>query len=94
VALLTGSVSGDILTRWRRQGLSLKSPERGAVVMGNPIFREGEETLRSISEEVHTPLYLPPYSPGLNPIAEKRGLRLKRTGEYLALSSGLEPYGA
>ena len=39
--------------------------------MDNASFHKGEETRRLIEEQGHTLLYLPPYSPDLNPIEKK-----------------------
>jgi transposase len=46
-------------------------PERSIVVMDNASFHKGKDMQKIIEDAGHTLLYLPPYSPDLNPIEKK-----------------------
>ena len=46
-------------------------PEKTVIVMDNATFHKGEEMQRLLQDSGHTLLYLPPYSPDLNPIEKK-----------------------
>jgi transposase len=71
VVLLTGSVNTEVFTCWMQQDLLPKLPQNSVVVMDNASFHKGAEMQNSIATAGHTLLYLPPYSPDLNPIEKK-----------------------
>ena len=84
--LLTASLFGttintDVFNAWMRQDLMPKLPKSSVVVMDNATFHKGAEMVKALEDAGHTLLYLPPYSPDLNPIekkwAEVKALRRK-----------------
>jgi transposase len=46
-------------------------PAHSIIVMDNASFHKGQEMQKIIEDAGHTLLYLPPYSPDLNPIEKK-----------------------
>jgi transposase len=60
VGLFNTSINTEIFDAWVIQDLIPKLPPQSVVVMDNATFHQG-----------HTLLYLPPYSPDLNPIEHK-----------------------
>lgn len=71
IVLLNGSVNTQVFTCWVQQDLIPKLPVSSVIVMDNASFHKGEEMRNSIINAGHTLLYLPPYSPDLNPIEKK-----------------------
>ena len=71
VGLLQGSVNTDAFTCWVLQILLPNLFEKSVIVMDNASFHKGEEMQAAIKNSGHTLLYLPPYSPDLNPIEKK-----------------------
>lgn len=71
VGLLTGSVNTEVFTCWVDKILLPSIPEKSVIVMDNATFHKGKEMQLLIQEAGHTVLYLPPYSPDLNPIEKK-----------------------
>lgn len=71
VGLLLGSVNTEVFTCWIKYDLLPKLPKNSVIVMDNASFHKGEEMQNVIAESGHTLLYLPPYSPDLNPIEKK-----------------------
>ena len=75
-ALLTVSLFGTtintaIFDAWVEQDLIPKLPKNSVVVMDNATFHKGSEMMKALQSAGHTLLYLPPYSPDLNPIEKK-----------------------
>jgi len=75
--LLTGSVNTEIFTCWVQQALLPQLPPNSVIVMDNASFHKGLDMQNSIKASGHTLLYLPPYSPDLNPI-EKKWAQIKK----------------
>ncbi|NRA88944.1 MAG: transposase [Rhizobiales bacterium] len=48
-----------------------KLPEKAVIVMDNASFHKRQDTREAIVRAGHTLLFLPPYSPDLNPIEQK-----------------------
>jgi transposase len=71
VSLFQANVNTQIFTAWVKQDLIPKLPPRSVIVMDNAAFHKGAEMKEAIEKEGHTLLYLPPYSPDLNPIERK-----------------------
>lgn len=46
------------------------------VIMDNATFHKGADMVKALESASHTLLYLPPYSPNLNPI-EKKWVQMK-----------------
>lgn len=82
VALFNTNVNADVFTAWLEQDLIPKLPKNAVLVMDNATFHKRNDTLQAIEKAGHTPLFLPPYAPDLNPIEQKwaqaKALRRKR----------------
>lgn len=71
IGLLTGSVNTAVFTCWVEKFLLPNIPEDCVIVMDNATFHKGADMQQLIAGSGHTLLYLPPYSPDLNPIEKK-----------------------
>jgi len=71
VSMFESTINTDIYTAWVEQDLLAKLPPESVVVMDNATFHKGSAMKRMIEEAGHILLYLPPYSPDLNPIENK-----------------------
>jgi len=71
VGLFTTNVNADVFTAWLTQDLIPKLPDNAVRVMDNATFHKRSDTLKAIHDARHTALFLPPYSPDLNPIEQK-----------------------
>jgi transposase len=71
VGLLIGSVNTEVFTCWVQEILLPTLPANSVIVMDNATFHKGQEMQKLIADSGHTLLYLPPYSPDLNPIEKK-----------------------
>ena len=71
VSLFQTNVNTEIFNTWILQDLLPKLPPRSVVVMDNASFHKGKMMKKAIEDAGHTLLYLPPYSPDLNPIEKK-----------------------
>lgn len=69
-----GSTDATVFNAWLKDFLLPKIiNQKKVIIMDNAAFHKNIKTTRLIEEEGHTLLYLPPYSPDLNPIERKRG---------------------
>ena len=71
LALFQTTINTRIFTAWVMQDLLPQLPEKSVVIMDNASFHKGETMQKALKEAGHTLLYLPPYSPDLNPIEHK-----------------------
>lgn len=71
VMLLSGTIDAQVFTSWVKEDLIPKLPPKSVIVMDNATFHKGAEMKLSIERAGHTLLYLPTYSPDLNPIENK-----------------------
>ena len=71
VSLFGANINTAIFTAWVKQDLLPKLPPQSVIVMDNASFHKGSEMKEAIETAGHTLLYLPPYSPDLNPIEKK-----------------------
>ena len=62
------SVNSDVFHAWITQALIPELPARSVVVMDNATFHKRQDILGALKEAGHIVLWLPPYSPDLNPI--------------------------
>lgn len=85
VMLLSGTVNTQVFTSWVKEDLIPKLPPKSVLVMDNATFHKGVEMKLTIAKAGHTLLYLPPYSPDLNPI-ENKWAESKHTRRTLACS--------
>lgn len=78
VSLFHTTVNTAVFNAWIIQDLLPKLPENSVVIMDNATFHKGVDMVKALQAEGHTLLYLPPYSPDLNPI-EKKWAQVKAT---------------
>jgi transposase len=71
VGLFPTNVNADIFTAWVVQDLLPKLPPKAVIVMDNATFHKRQDTQDMIRKAGHSLLFLPPYSPDLNPIEQK-----------------------
>jgi transposase len=71
VCLFETTIDSDIFFAWLTQDLILKLPKESVVVMDNATFHKRNDMHEALETAGHTLLYLPPYSPDLNPIEHK-----------------------
>lgn len=77
VILFSSTINTQIFDAWVIQDLIPKLPSKSVVVMDNAAFHKGAEMIKALENAGHILLYLPPYSPDLNPI-EKKWAQAKR----------------
>lgn len=71
VSLFETTINTDIFNAWVEKDLIPKLPSESVVIMDNASFHKGEEMKEALKKEGHLLLYLPTYSPDLNPIEKK-----------------------
>jgi len=71
VSLFDGPINGDIFESWLQQDLIPKLPLQSVVIMDNAAFHKRAATHELLNKAGHTLMFLPPYSPDLNPIEHK-----------------------
>lgn len=76
VCLFKGSINGQVFHSFIEEDLIPKLSEKTVIVMDNASFHKGEAVRNAIKQAGHILLFLPPYSPDLNPI-EKKWAQLK-----------------
>ena len=69
VCLFDTNINSDIFYDWLSQNLKL--PQKSVVVMDNATFHGRSDIKYALVKAKHTLVYLPPYSPDLNPIEHK-----------------------
>lgn len=86
VSLVEGSTNTSVFYAWLTQDLLPKLKESCAIVMDNASFHKNDKIKQAIEEQNHTLVWLPPYSPDLNPI-EKGWAWVKRLRRKLRIKS-------
>jgi transposase len=71
VSLFDTNIDSDIFFEWLKKDLIPKLPKESIIVMDNATFHKRKDMQEIIQENNHTLIYLPPYSPDLNPIEHK-----------------------
>lgn len=71
VSLFQTNVNTEIFSSWVAQDLIPKLLPKSVVIMDNASFHKGTSMQNALEDAGHTLLYLPPYSPDLNPIEKK-----------------------
>lgn len=71
VGLFNHSIDKESFKAWMEQLLIPALPKNSVVVMDNAAFHKSEEISNLLKENGHRILWLPPYSPDLNPIEHK-----------------------
>ena len=71
VSLFDQNINTVVFNSWVSQDLIPKLPTKSIIVMDNATFHKNKLLQNEIKEAGHILLYLPPYSPDLNPIEQK-----------------------
>ena len=71
IGLFKANINADIFTAWVQQDLLPKLPPNSVIVMDNATFHKRSDTQALIQKAGHRLIFLPPYSPDLNPIEQK-----------------------
>lgn len=71
VGLFEGNINADVFYSWVTQELLESLDEKTVIVMDNATFHKRDDTRKAIESSGHILLFLPPYSPDLNPIEKK-----------------------
>lgn len=71
VGLFNTTINTAIFDAWVIQDLLAKLPANSVVVLDNASFHQGKAMKEALENAGHVLLYLPPYSPDLNPIEKK-----------------------
>ena len=71
VCLFDGNINSDIFHAWVTQELLHDLPQKAVIVLDNASFHKRADTIEAIEKKGHRLLFLPPYSPDLNPIEKK-----------------------
>lgn len=93
VSLFHSTINMKIFTAWVKEDLIPKLPSSSVVIMDNATFHKGQDMKKALLEAGHCLLYLPPYSPDLNPIehkwAQAKALRRKNNCKIEELFTNL-----
>jgi transposase len=71
ISLFETNINTEIFDSWVLHDLIPKLPQNSVVVMDNASFHKGVSMQKAFKNAGHQLLYLPPYSPDLNPIEKK-----------------------
>jgi len=71
VCLFECNINSDVFHAWIMQDLIPQLPPNSVLVLDNATFHKRMDARQAISDAGHTLLFLPPYSPDLNPIEHK-----------------------
>ena len=69
--VVQGNVDSDVFHAWVTQELLRYVPEKSVIIMDNATFHKRADTQEAILSDGHELIFLPPYSPHLNPIEHK-----------------------
>ena len=89
VGLFECSIDGDVFQTWIEQILLPELPKNSVVVMDNATFHKRQAIITLLNQHGHSVLWLPPYSPDLNPI-EKTWAHIKALRRKLRLNDVAE----
>ncbi|MDR2928480.1 MAG: transposase [Cytophagaceae bacterium] len=82
IYLFEGNINADIFHAWTADRLIPSLPESSVIVMDNAAFHQRADTLKAIRTKGYDVLFVPTYSPDLNPIEKKwaqaKNIRKKR----------------
>lgn len=81
VSLWECSIDSDVFHTWMSVNLIPKLPKNAVLILDNASFHKRKDTQMLLESHGHTLLFLPPYSPDLNPIehtwAQLKAIRRK-----------------
>lgn len=84
--LFTGSCTTRVFNQWLKDELCAHLDSKTVVVMDNAIFHKSRKTRELIESTGAVLLYLPPYSPDLNPIEHCFGTMKRKRSHHPHLS--------
>lgn len=87
--LFEGSTNAEWFNAWLEQHLFQELPPHAILIMDNAAFHKTAKTRELIEQAGHTLLYLPPYSPDLNPIEQDFAI-MKRRRQYAPAETPLD----
>ena len=64
-------INADVFHAWLTQELLPNMPSNSVIVLDNATFHKRNDALEAIEQAGHTVVFLPPYSPDLNPREKK-----------------------
>lgn len=85
VCLFNSNINSDVFYAWLTKDLLPKIPSKSVIVMDNATFHKRKDMIKAIENQGHILLFLPPYSPDLNPI-EKKWAQVKSIRKKLKCS--------
>ena len=71
VGLFCSNINSDIFYAWIKQDLLPQLTEKSVIIMDNAKFHKRADIQKVIHDSKHTLMFLPKYSPDLNPIEQK-----------------------
>lgn len=71
VGLFQTNINTLVFNTWVKEDLIPKLPPQSVVILDNATFHKSPDMKKALDDAGHTLLYLPPYSPDLNPIEKK-----------------------
>ena len=91
IAPLTYRYSTDtqLFNTWLENGLIPVLPEKSVIIMDNARFHKSDKTRNIIEQHGHTLLFLPAYSPDLNPIEQYWATLKAKIKKYISDHSDL-----
>ena len=87
--LFEGATNASLFNKWLRDCLFKELPEEATIVMDNAAFHKTTRTKELFETSPFNLLYLPPYSPDLNPI-EKDFAILKKKRQFMPQGASLD----
>ena len=76
-------MNSDVFYFWVKEFLIPELPKQSIVVMDNATFHKRSDTQELLEQHGHHILWLPPYSPDLNPIEKMWAWVKKKRKEWL-----------
>lgn len=71
VCLFDTYINSDVFYAWLTQQLLPNTPNNAVIVLDNATFHKRKDMETAIEKQGHALVFLPPYSPDLNPIEKK-----------------------
>lgn len=87
--LFEGSTTASVFNQWLQDSLFKELPEGATVIMDNAAFHKTAETRELFEGSSFHLLYLPPYSPDLNPIEQDFAI-LKKKRQFMPKGTSLD----